>query len=54
MSIVDRSYFSLVETHREDGKVRQRSIRYLGTKRPRGPQKGLKGGSGIKGGELCR
>jgi len=38
-----KSYFYLVENVRENGKVRQRVIRYIGTKRPRGPQKGLKG-----------
>ncbi|MBA7619875.1 hypothetical protein ES703_27217 [subsurface metagenome] len=39
-----RSYFYLVRNFRgEDGKTRQQHIRYLGTRRPRGRQKGLKG-----------
>jgi len=38
-----RRYYYLVENYREDGHVRQRTIRYLGTKRPRGRQKGLRG-----------
>ena len=40
-----RRYYYLVEnTRQQDGKVRQRTIRYIGIKRPKGPQKGLKGG----------
>jgi len=38
-----RRYYYLVENYRQDGKVRQRTIRYVGTQKPRGPQKGLKG-----------
>jgi len=37
-----RSYFYLVENTWDNGKVRQRLIRYVGTHRPRGRQKGLK------------
>ncbi|KKK67724.1 hypothetical protein LCGC14_2951220 [marine sediment metagenome] len=38
-----RSYYYLVENYREDGHTRQRVIKYLGTKRPRGRQKGFRG-----------
>ncbi len=39
----DRKYYFLVETYRlEDGKPRQRVIRYIGTHPPRGRQKGLR------------
>lgn len=39
----DREYYYLVESYREDGKVRQRILKYLGTHPPRGQQKGLRG-----------
>lgn len=42
----NREYFYLVESYREEGKVRQRVLKYLGSKRPRGRQKGLKGTGG--------
>lgn len=34
---------TLVESYREDGKVRQRVLKYLGTHPPKGRQKGLRG-----------
>jgi hypothetical protein len=40
----NRFYYYLVEGYREGGKVKQRTIKYLGTRPPRGRQKGLKGG----------
>ncbi len=36
-----RPYYYLVETYRQDGKVRQHIIKYIGTHPPKGPQKGL-------------
>ena len=30
----NKRYYYLVETYREDGKVKQRTLKYLGTKRP--------------------
>ena len=39
-----RPYYYLVETFRENGKVKQRTLKYIGTHPPRGRQKGLKGG----------
>ncbi|GAJ02730.1 unnamed protein product, partial [marine sediment metagenome] len=36
-------YYYLVESYREGGKVKQRVLRYLGTRPPRGRQKGLRG-----------
>jgi len=38
-----RPYYYLVETHREGGKVKQRTLRYIGTRPPKGRQRGLKG-----------
>jgi hypothetical protein len=38
----DREYYYLVESFRDNGKVRQRVLEYLGTHPPRGRQKGLK------------
>ncbi len=38
-----RCYYYLVENYREDGHTRQRVIRYIGTKRPRGRQRGFRG-----------
>jgi hypothetical protein len=35
---VNRVYYYLVETHREGKKVRQRVLKYLGTKPPEGWQ----------------
>lgn len=41
----DRLYYYLVETYYPEGysKPRQRVLRYLGTRPPRGRQKGLRG-----------
>lgn len=52
-----REYFYLVETYRENGNVHQRTLKYLGTKRPRGRQKGLRGKEGERSGNatnVCR
>ena len=38
-----RPYYYLVETYREGGKVKQRTLRYIGTRPPKGRQRGLKG-----------
>lgn len=39
----NRKYYYLVESYSEGGKIRQRVLRYLGTRPPMGRQKGLKG-----------
>jgi len=36
-------YYALVETYREGGKVKQRYLKYYGTKSPKGRHRGLKG-----------
>ena len=38
----NKQYYYLAENFRQDGKVKQRIVRYLGVKRPRGPQKSLR------------
>ncbi|MCK4786919.1 MAG: hypothetical protein KAV87_24390 [Desulfobacteraceae bacterium] len=37
------TYYYLVESYREGSKVKQRHLKYLGTRPPMGRQKGLKG-----------
>jgi len=39
-------YYYLVETYREAGKTKQRVLKYIGTRPPRGRQKGLKANHG--------
>ena len=39
----NNEYYYLVENFNDHGKVRQRVLKYLGTKPPMGRQKGLKG-----------
>ena len=47
----NRQYYYLVENYNDHGKIRQRVLKYLGTKPPMGRQKHLKGSgpSSVKG-----